>query len=157
MNFTRIPSSSPSVRHVSAPAVQSRHSGEPRSQSARWETSLGPPFQKACFCGLNFSSPRGRQKLPLRPARRFVFRSMPKASRQGPRHRVSASLGRRDTDRRAYRLARTAPVQILHLGAHGSNAVFADPNAWRCLRRREDREGRRKAPRSGRRTRPCYG
>jgi hypothetical protein len=43
----------PSVRHVSAPAVQSRHSGAPPSQSARWETtSLGPlaavvPFARA--------------------------------------------------------------------------------------------------------------
>ena len=43
MTFTRNPSSSPSVRHVSAPAVQSRRSGEPRSRSARWGTSLGPP------------------------------------------------------------------------------------------------------------------
>jgi hypothetical protein len=31
------------VRHVSALAVRSRHSGAPPPRSARWETDLGPP------------------------------------------------------------------------------------------------------------------
>jgi hypothetical protein len=61
MHFTRNPSLSPNVRHVSAPAAQAKRSGVPPRRSARWETSLGLPAAVAPFAlaaaAIQFSLP----------------------------------------------------------------------------------------------------
>ena len=81
MHFTRNPSLSPNVRHVSAPAVRSKRSGAPPPRSVRWETRLGPPAAVAPFArALRGSDPvqsASRLDGPVRPAQTWAAAALP--------------------------------------------------------------------------------